>query len=334
MKTPLVYVALQQFCEADPGPRQLLREAGFEVRENPLGRRLTREELPQLLQEADAVLAGVEPYDAQTLAALPKLRCISRCGIGTDAIDLAAARRAGITICTTGDEVIEPVAQLTVAMMLALARHLPQHLHDARDGLWKKRTGALLSEWTIGLIGFGRIGRKVEQCLRPLAPRILVTDPQVAPTELPSGAALCPLEQLLAESDCVSLHVSRPKSEGSLIGKQEPGRIKPGSVFINTARGYLVDEPALLEALQQGRLSGAALDVFEAEPYAGPLASLPQVIITPHVGSLTRASRAAMEWQCARNVVEFFSGGSRLPGPTRAGGAGKAEGSREKHSLA
>ena len=128
MKTPVVYVALQQFCEADAAPRQRLLEAGFEVRQNTLGRRLRREEVPTLLAQADAGIAGVEPYDAEVLAALPKLRCISRCGVGTDSIDVDAAQRRGIAVYTTPDEVTEPVAQLTVAMILALARNFPQHL--------------------------------------------------------------------------------------------------------------------------------------------------------------------------------------------------------------
>ncbi len=312
MGRPSIYITLQQFCDIDPRPRQLLEEAGFELRCNQLGRRMTREDMLRELPGVEAVLAGVEPYDAATLAALPSLRCISRCGIGTDAIDVSAARRQGITVLTTGDEVVEPVAQLTVAMMLALARQVAPHLADARRGEWKKRTGALLSEWTIGLIGFGRIGRQVEQYLRVFGPRLLVTDPQVRAADLPAGVAGGLLEELLRASDCVSLHASRSPAEGLLIGRQELALMKPGSVLVNTARGYLVDEGALYEALQQGRLAGAALDVFASEPYTGPLATLPQVICTPHVGSLTRASRAAMEWQCARNVVEFFSRGSRL----------------------
>lgn len=308
---PMVYVALQQFCEADDRPRRLLLEAGLEVRENRLGRRLTRDDLLQELPGADAVLAGVEPYDREVLAALPQLRCISRCGVGTDAIDLEAARGRGIAVYTTTDEVVEPVAQLTVAMILALARNLPQHVADAPRGVWKKRTGRLLSEWTIGLIGFGRIGRMVERYLRAFAPRILVADPHVQPAEVPPSVTRCALDALLAQSDCVSLHASRPPSDGTLIGARELARMKPGAVLVNTARGYLLDDAALAEALRQGRVAGAALDVFGNEPYAGPLAALPQVLITPHVGSLTQASRAAMEWRCAKHVVDFF--GRRPP---------------------
>ena len=309
MNKNLVYVALQQFCEEDEAPRRILSEAGCEIRQNLLGRRLRKEEMPQLLAGADAVLAGVEPYDAALFKALPRLRCISRCGAGTDAVDLDAARLHGITVCTTPDETVEPVAQMTMAMIFALARNFPLHLADFRDGNWKKRTGFLLSEWTIGLVGFGRIGKTVARYLQPFGPRLLVCDPVLREGDpsIPAGIELRPLESLLAESDLVSLHADRRPDQGALIGPKQFERMKQGSRLVNTSRGYLLDEGALGVALESGRLSGAALDVFETEPYTGLLTGLPNVLCTPHVATLTRASRAAMERRCAQNVVDFFA---------------------------
>ena len=304
---PMVYVALQQFCEQDPRPLQALRDAGYAVGRNTLGRRLRRNEMVDALQGADAVLAGLEPYDVELLSRLPRLRCISRCGVGTDAIDLAATAKRGINVLTTDDEVVEPVAQLTVAMVLALARHLLPHAADMRQGRWEKRTGALLSEWTIGLVGFGRIGRAVERFLRSFGSRVLVCDPQIRAGEVSAPVEVCDLPSLLSGSDVVSLHATRRRDDGCLIGRGELALMKPGGYLINTARGFLVDEAALHEALLTGHLAGAALDVFDAEPYRGPLAALPQVLCTPHVGSLTGASRVKMEWRCAQNVVEHFA---------------------------
>jgi len=304
MSAPIVYIALQQFAEADDRPLRLLREAGFEVRRNTLGRRLRKEDLVDLLGEAEAVLAGVEPYDAEVLASLPRLRCISRCGVGADAIDLEEARRRGIAIYTTADEVVEPVAQMTVAMMFALARNFPQHGLDARSGVWTKRSGVLLSEWTMGLIGFGRIARQVAAYLRVFGPRLLVADPALRASDLPEPLELKALPALLAEADLISIHATRPASEGPMIGRKELAMMRRGSYLVNTARGFLVDEAALDEALTTGRLAGAALDVFQEEPYTGSLASLPNVLCTPHVATLTRASRAAMEWRCAHSVIQ------------------------------
>ncbi len=309
--TPTVYIALGQFAEQDDRPLQVLRESGFTIQRNTLGRRLRREEMAQHLREADAVLAGVEPYDAEILQSLPRLRCISRCGIGTDSIDLKTAQHRKVAVLTTPDEVVQPVAEMTMAMLFALARNFPLHTDDFRNGRWKKHTGHLLSEWTLGLIGFGRIGQEVERCLRPFHPRVLVTDPAVKADRIPSTAVLCDLDRLLGESDVVSLHAGRSPEDGPLLGRAELARMKPGSRLINTARGYLVEEAALLENLKSGRLSGAALDVFGEEPYSGPLCGLPQVLLTPHVATLTRASRAAMELRSAQNVIEFFSKGDR-----------------------
>lgn len=303
----MVYVALQQFCETDDQPRRALLEGGVEVRENTLGRRLRREEMTTLLHGANAVLAGVESYDEEILAALPHLRCISRCGTGTDSIDLEAARRHEIAVYTTPEEVVEPVVQLTLAMILALARHLPWSLHEMREGRWQRRTGRLLSEWTIGVVGFGRIGRRLWHHLHPFGARVLVTDPVLKAGDVPEGVEHCELTSLLAQSDLVSLHVSRRPEQGPLLGRQELARMKPGSYVVNTSRGFLVDEAALYHALVSGHLAGAALDVFEHEPYTGPLTQLPQVICTPHIASLTVASRAAMERQCAQNVLDWLA---------------------------
>lgn len=306
MGKPVVYVALQQFCETDDRPRRALMEAGLEVRENTLGRRLRRQEMADVLQDAEAVLAGAEPYDAALLEVLPRLRCISRCGTGTEAIDVEAARRLGITVYTTPEEVVEPVAQLTLAMILALARHVSWSLHEMREGRWQRRTGRLLSEWTIGVVGFGRIGRRVWQLLRPFGARVLVTDPVLKPGEVPEGVERYDLASVLAQADLVSLHVSRRPEEGPLLSRQALAQMKLGSFLVNTSRGFLVDEAALYQALVAGHLAGAALDVFEQEPYTGQLTRLPQVICTPHIASLTVASRAAMEQRCAQQVVDYL----------------------------
>jgi D-3-phosphoglycerate dehydrogenase len=297
------FVALSEFCASDPRPREVLTAAGWDVVENTTGRRLKKEELIAALGDADAVLAGVEPYDLAVLTAAPHLRCISRVGAGTDNVDLAAAAARGVAVMTTPDEVAEPVAQLTVAMLLGLARNVPQHLSDARDGQWKKHTGFLLREWTIGLLGFGRIAQRVEAYLRPFGPKILACDPVVGPSERWPAVTFVDMATLLSESDVVSLHASTSKGAGALIGAAQLAAMKRGSRLVNTGRGHLVDESALVDALTSGQLAGAALDVFGEEPYNGPLFRLPQVLCTPHVATLTRASRVAMELRCAENVL-------------------------------
>lgn len=303
---PVVYVTLSQFCENDDTPRRILEGAGFILKENRTGHRIKREEMLEVLKDADAILAAVEPYDAELLSRLPKLKCISRCGAGADAIDQQAAKRHGIEIIVTPDEVVEPVAQMTVAMILGLARNFTLHQHDFWQGLWRKHTAWLLSEWTIGLIGFGKIGRKVAEYLRPFGCKILVHDPFLRSDAVPAYVQQVDLTTVLNQSDLVSLHAGRDSREGYLMTAKEFAQMKRGSFLVNTARGYLVEEKALKEALDSGHLAGAAMDVFEEEPYCGTLTRNPKVMATPHVATLTRASRAAMELKCAQNVVDFF----------------------------
>ena len=306
MNVKKVYIALSQFCDDDETPRRVLVDAGVEVRENQSGKRLRPEEIRKEVAGADAVIAGVELYDSDTLSALPGLRCISRCGVGTDSIDLEAARRLGIAVRNTPEEVVEPVAHVTLAMILALARNFPVYIAESRAHQWKRHSGYLLSEWTIGLVGFGRIARAVEKYLRPFGSTILVADPNIGSIDVPANVKLCDLATLLGSADVVSLHVSRPSAEGALLGPDQFALMKKGSRIINTSRGHLIDETALLGALVSGHISGAALDVFEAEPYSGPLADLPQVLCTPHISSLTNASRRAMELRAVMNVIDFL----------------------------
>ncbi|MBI3608073.1 MAG: hypothetical protein HY207_08910 [Nitrospirae bacterium] len=241
----------------------MLHEAGFEVREHTSGARLRRQEMMAALREADTVLAGVKSYDTELLAAIPRLRCISRCGIGKNSIALSATQRLGVSVLTTVDEIVEPVAQMTIAMILALARHFPEHGRDFQAGVWKKHTGHLLSEWTVGLVGFGRIGRMVEGYLRVFGPRVLVADPNLQADRIPPGVERVDLATLLARADLVSLHAARPAHESVLLGRREISAMKAGSRLVNTERGYLIDESGLVEALQSGHLAGAALDVFD-----------------------------------------------------------------------
>lgn len=308
-----VFVALQQFCESDDAPLRLLADAGARVRRNGSGRRLIASELVRELADSDAVIAGLEPYGAETLASLPALKCISRCGVGVDSIDLVAAKARGVAVLVTADEVVKPVAEMTVAMMLALARELPAQSRDMAQGRWLRRQGYMLGDWTIGLVGFGRIGRATADMLRPFGPRLLVHDPALSPAALPDGAEMCGLDALLARADLVSLHAQTEPGAPPLLGRRELFAMKAGARLVNTARGRLVDEAALQDALTSGRLSAAALDVFGAEPYDGPLARLPQVLATPHVASATASSRPAMELGAARNLLRHFgSAPSRL----------------------
>lgn len=306
MTTDSIYVTLSTFAEYDASPLNRLRQSGIPFTLNTTGKRVTPAQLLADGGAASVLIAGVETYDARTLEQLPALRCISRCGAGVDAIDLAAAQARGITVVNTPDVPTQAVAELTLAMMLGLVRQLPRQSALVQKRQWTRLEAHLLSGRTVGLVGLGRIGRRVAQLLAPFQVRLLAADPFLAADRgTLHGIEIVPLDQLLAVSDIVSIHAATSTAERLSLGAAEFERIKHGALLVNVARGSMVDEAAMLRALESGRLAGAALDVFEQEPYNGPLCDLPNVILTPHSATLTVETRVAMEMQCVDKALRF-----------------------------
>jgi D-3-phosphoglycerate dehydrogenase len=306
MTTDSIYVTLSTFAEYDASPLNRLRQSGVPFSLNTTGKRVTPSQLLLEGGAATVLIAGVEHYDAGTLAKLPALRCISRCGAGVDAIDLATARERGISVLNTADIPTQAVAELTLAMMLGLSRQLPRQSALVQKRQWTRLEAHLVSGRTIGLIGLGRIGRRVAELLEPFNVRLLATDPGYAGSA-PRSVELTSLDQLLAQSDIVSIHAASSAAFRLWLGQRELGSMKRGALLINVARGSLVDESALLRALETGRLAGAALDVFADEPYSGPLCELPNVILTPHAATLTVETRVAMELECVDKALRFIA---------------------------
>ncbi len=305
--SPRIYIALSTFAAEGPQPLDLLKGSGLEFAMNPTGKRLTKEGVIAHVKDFDGVVAGLEPYDAQVLAALPRLKCISRCGVGVDNVDLPVARQKGIAVLNTPQVVVQPVAEMTLALIFDLLRKITAHTLAMRQKKWERLTGGQLAGRTVGVIGLGRIGQRVAELLRRLDVKVIGFDlkPDTAWAKA-QGVTLKFLDELLAASDIVTLHVASPAGDPWCLGKRELARMKKGALLINTARGALVDEEALVEALRSGHLAGAGLDVYAEEPYAGPLCSLSNVALTPHVATLTQESRPAMEVEAVQNILDFF----------------------------
>ncbi|MDR2161606.1 MAG: phosphoglycerate dehydrogenase [Desulfovibrio sp.] len=297
-----VAVSTSSFAEFSSEPLLLLRQAGLIPRLNPHGRTLTEDEAIALLAGCVAVAAGTEPLTARLMDALPDLKVISRCGTGLDNVDLAAAAARGIAVRHTPDAPTRAVAELALGLALGLLRHIPGMDRDMRNGLWKKRMGGLLADSKVGIVGLGRIGRATADLFLALGARTSFFDP-VPPASAAPHAPL-DLPDLLSWADLISLHAPRPPDNSPLLDAAAIARIKPGAFLINAARGGLVDEDALADALRSGRLAGAALDVFSREPYQGPLLLTPNTILTPHAGSYARESRILMETTAIRNLLE------------------------------
>lgn len=279
-----------------------LHDAGFEIVLNPHKRRLTEDEAEQLLDEkVVGMIAGVEPLTRRVLESAKSLKVVARAGIGLDSVDLVAADELDIAVSNTPQAPVAAVAELTVGLILDLLRQISAADRDLRAGIWKPHMGNLLGAQTVGLIGFGRIGRAVMDLLKPFGCDLLVCEPFYAGD---STVQVVPLDHLLAHSDVVSLHVPYSDSTRHMINAERISHMKPGALLVNASRGGLVDEAALADALASGHIAGAALDTYEEEPYRGPLTEMPQVVLTAHMGSYAKEGRARMEREAAENLVK------------------------------
>ena len=308
-----VLVTWPDFAVDDEQIGGALRAAGLRLRLEPkLGRR-SPEELCRLATGVSAAIVSTDPFDAAVLAALPDLKVIARVGVGTDSIDLdaATARGVAVTVAPGANEAV--VAEHAVAMMLSLLRRLCEHDRAIRRFQWARTGDAMpwsLRGATVGLVGFGQIGRLVAERLRGFGASLLVCDPEL---EAAAGEiASVPLAELLERSDVVSLHCPLLPSTAGLIGAAELASMRPGAVLVNTARGGIVDEDALIDALEAGRPRAAALDVFETEPPSNPrLLELPNLLMSPHNAALSEWSVFEMTRMAAASVLDVLSG--RVP---------------------
>lgn len=293
-----IAVTTASFGEFDSKPLEILRTNDFEVALNHYRRKLKGKEVVGLCKDAIGIIAGTEMWDAKIIKQLVKLKVISRCGSGLDNIDCNAAKKRRIKVFNTPDAPVVAVAELAIGLMINLLRKVNQMDTAVKNGKWHKLMGSLLSGKKVGIIGFGRIGRQVAELLRPFHCEIVYADPFVE--DGLAGLERVSIEKLLKFSDIISIHAF---GKEKIIGKKEFGLIKKGSWIINVSRPSAVDERMLYRYLKNGHISGAALDVFQNEPYNGPLKRLDNVILTPHIGSYAKEARIKMEMGAVKNLL-------------------------------
>lgn len=299
-----IAITTSSFAKFSDEPLQLLRDAGVEYVLNTTGRALTEDEAIAILDGCVGVAAGTEPLTRRVMDALPGLKVISRCGTGMDSVDRKAAEEKGIAVRNTPDGPTLAVAELTVGYALDLMRQVTRMDRELRAGTWKKRMGNLLDGKKVGIVGFGRIGRAVARLFTPFGVQIAFSDPYATDDTTPKME----LDALLQWADIITLHCSKPADGGYVLDARRIGLMPEGSWLINAARGGLVDEDALYEALKSGRMAGAAIDVFGKEPYEGPLREVDSAILTPHIGSYAREARIRMETDTIRNLLDALKG--------------------------
>jgi D-3-phosphoglycerate dehydrogenase len=279
----------------------------------------------QLLQEISGyealVVRSATKVTAQVIAAGTKLKAIGRAGAGVDNIDVQAATERGIVVMNTPGGNANAVAELTVGMMFALARNLPTMAEGMKAERWEKKgyKGAELAGKTLGLVGIGQVGARVARKAAALDMKVLAYDPFVPAEKAEAlGTELCELERLYGESDYISLHLPKNEQTAGMINKDAISKMKPGVFIINCARGGIVVEVDLLQALEQGRVSGVGIDVYETEPPEDwSLAKHPSVIATPHIGAATAEAQIVVAGMIGRQIGQYLSEGKVVHGVNR-----------------
>ncbi len=274
----------------------------------PVTERLSEADLLEVVGTIDGAVCGDDQFTERVLRAAPRLKVISKWGTGIDSIDASAAAALGIRVCNTPDAFTDAVADTTLGYILTFARQIPRMDRDVRDGLWKKRELFSLRECTLGVIGAGNIGKAVVRRARAFGARVVYTDPVpldpsfIAETEV----VLASLGEVLAAADFVSLHCDLNPTSFHLMGRAEFKRMKASAYIINTARGPIVDEVALVEALREKRIAGAALDVFEFEPLPdeSPLRQFPNCLLAPHNANSSFEARRRVHESTIRNLLK------------------------------
>lgn len=298
------------FVDKNRLPLELLENAEIEYLINPLNKKLTEDQLVDMVADFDVIIAGTEPITDKVMARASKLKFISRVGVGLDNVDLMAAQRRGIKVSYTPEAPAPAVAELTLGIMLTLLRSVHVSNSQMHSGEWQRIFGRRLAEVTIGVIGVGRIGTRVLRRTRGFGtPQILVND--IMPDyELNREFKLewVTKEQIYKEADIISLHLPLTKNTKNMIRREHLLSMKPDAMIINTSRGGIINEQDLYEVMKAGHLSGAAIDVFEQEPYAGNLVEIERCLLTAHMGSMSVDCRTRMEIEATEETVRFLTG--------------------------
>lgn len=301
-----VFVSTHPFSSTSKEPMKLLQENNFDVKLNPFEHKMTSQELAKEIKDSEILIAGTEKITEEVFQNAPKLKLISRVGIGLDGVDFELCKKYGVRVAYTPDAPTMAVAELCVAMILDLARQITVTDKNIRVGVWKRHMGTLLYGKTIGIFGMGRIGKSLVHLLSSFNVKFLVHDvnPDIAFGRL-YNVNFVSKEEILKNSDVISVNIPLKKDTLDYITSKELSLMEPHAIVINTARGGIINENDLYDALKEKIIAGAAVDVFEEEPYSGKLIELENCLLTCHMGASTIDSRTDMEVQAVEEAIRF-----------------------------
>jgi len=300
-----ILVAPSTFCGFDDTPFQILKDNGFEIVKNKYEKKLNENQLLELSKDCIGIIAGTEKYSREILKNLPRLKVISRLGVGIDNIDVDYAMKKNIAIFKTLQSPALAVAEMTVALILNILRNVTNSNNNLKNGNWNKQMGSLFSGKTLGIIGLGSIGKELVKICRGFNLNILAYDIfEDNNFKKTHNIKYVELNNLLSESDIITIHLNLSKDTQKLIDQSNLEKLKKNAIIINTARGEIIDELALKNHLEKKKIRGAGLDVFTSEPYYGELTNLENTILTPHISSYAREIRIKMELESSNNLIK------------------------------
>lgn len=303
-----ILIAPSSFGACGDEPIEILSSHGFEILNNPYGRKITTTELLELGRDMVGVIAGLETYSKEILDELINLKCISRVGIGMDNVDIDYAKTKGIHVINTPDGPTQPVAELSIGLAMNLLRRISISDRRVRSGVWKKEIGNLIQGRNVGIVGLGRIGKRTAQLYNLLGCKVTAYDiyPDLNWMK-ENNVENSTLERILSEADIISIHVPGLTEGIPLISSKELNLLQPQAIIINLSRGGVIDEAELYHYLKKNSDIFCALDVFNQEPYNGPLTELENLIFTPHLGSYAKDAKLKMEVEAVNNLIRVLA---------------------------
>jgi len=302
-----IFIAPSSFATYSTEPLDLLEKNNFVYELNNTKRKLSKSEVPKYLQHYDAVIAGTESYSRENLIKLPNLKVISRLGVGMDNIDIEYAKKQKILICNTRTTPTLAVAELTLGLIIDLLRNISRSNALLKLGKWEKYMGELLNGKSLGILGLGSIGKKLVEITSRMNLEYFAYDINKDEEFVKKyDVKYCRMNELLTNSDIISIHLNLSKDTFHLFDDSKFKLMKKNAILLNTSRGEIINENSLIKAIDQKKIKGVGLDVFEDEPYNGPLINYNNVIMTPHIGSYAKEIRKEMEIESVKNIISML----------------------------
>jgi len=314
---PKIFISNFPFARESSKPLDILNKTGWDIKINTLNRKLKSKELIDYALDCEGLIAGTENLE-YLIEKSVKLRIISRIGIGLDSVPLKLCKDKGIMVTYTPDAVTDAVVEFTIGLMISLTRHIVKADSEIRKNIWIRHMGKRIEESVIGIIGLGRVGTKVCKYLLSFKPmQVLVNDIKDKSKEIETlrnkglNILSSSKDEIYKKSDIISIHTPLTHKTKNMISTEEFNLMSKNTFLINTARGGIIDEHALYSVLEKNQIAGAAMDVFENEPYHDKLCELKNIILTQHMGSFSYDCRMNMELQASEAILDFFNG--RIP---------------------